>query len=461
MLFLKKMTRVSYWVILFLLISIETPGQCVNGPTVKLSSTSGNTCGITSVTISGNTFGGSATMVTISENGTGTVSPVTATASPFAFTYTPKSRDIGNKVLITVTTNNPLGRPCTAAKLTYTLTVNAIPSAPVIGTITQPSCLIPTGSVVLKGLPANGTWTITRTPDGTTTTGTGTSTTISGLAAGSYIFTVGSAGCISALSGDVVIGSNPSIPTIIITDPAPVCFPSTVDLTASSITVGSSAGLTYTYWKNIAATLSYSSPSTATDGTYYIKGTIAATGCSDVKPVTVIVRQKPVANAGPDKVLDYLFATKLEALSPGANETGNWSVLSGSGLFSDYADAGATVSNLTLGKNIFLWTLTNGVCLQSSDSISVTVKDLVIPTLITPNMDGRNDYFVIGEIETLGKIELVIFDRRGVQVYKNLNYDNRWNGIDSYGNPLSDNTYFYLLKTENGKSVSGYIVIRR
>ena len=259
----------------------------------------------------------------------------------------------------------------------------------------------------------------------------------------------------------MVIGSNPSIPTIIITDPAPVCFPSTVDLTASSITVGSSAGLTYTYWKNIAATLNYSSPSTATDGTYYIKGTIAATGCSDVKPVTVAVRQKPVANAGTDKVQDYLFATKLEALSPGTNETGNWSVLSGSGLFSDYADAGATVSNLTLWKNIFLWTLTNGVCLQSSDSISVTVKDLVIPTLITPNMDGRNDYFVIGEIETLGKIELVIFDRRGVQVYKNLNYDNRWNGIDSYGNPLSDDTYFYLLKTENGKSVSGYIVIRR
>lgn len=75
-------------------------------------------------------------------------------------------------------------------------------------------------------------------------------------------------------------------------------------------------------------------------------------------------------------------------------------------------------------------------------------------------MDGRNDYFVIREKEKLGKIEILIFDRRGVQVYQNLNYDNRWNGIDFDGNPLPDDTYFYLLKTEKGKSVQGYIVIR-
>ena len=153
-------------VCLFLLISIETPGQCVNPPIVKLSSTSGNTCGITSITVSGNTFGGSATMVIISENSAGSVYPFIATASPFTFTYTPKSGDMGKKISITFTTNNPLGKHCAAAKVTYVLTVNAIPSAPESGTITQPTCLVPTGSVVLTGLPANGTWTITRTPDG-------------------------------------------------------------------------------------------------------------------------------------------------------------------------------------------------------------------------------------------------------------------------------------------------------
>jgi len=86
---------------------------------------------------------------------------------------------------------------------------------------------------------------------------------------------------------------------------------------------------------------------------------------------------------------------------------------------------------------------------------------MVIPTLITPNMDGRNDYFIIGGSGAKGKVELVIFDRRGAQVYKNLNYDNLWNGVDYNQNPLPEDTYFYVLKTRNNQSNTGYIVIRR
>ena len=46
-------------------------------------------------------------------------------------------------------------------------------------------------------------------------------------------------------------------------------------------------------------------------------------------------------------------------------------------------------------------------------------------------------------------------------VYKNMNYNNSWNGIDYNKNPLPDDTYFYVIKSSNGKSLSGYIVIRR
>jgi hypothetical protein len=65
------------------------------------------------------------------------------------------------------------------------LTVN--PSTPII-TITQPTCALQTGSLVLSGLPATGTWTLTRSSDSNQTTGTGT--TITGLASGKYTFTV-------------------------------------------------------------------------------------------------------------------------------------------------------------------------------------------------------------------------------------------------------------------------------
>ncbi len=116
------------------------------------------------------------------------------------------------------------------------------PSAPVAGTITQPTCAVATGSVVLNGLPAAG-WTITRLPGGNTVTGTGTGTTIYNLPAGQYTFTVTNlAGCISAASAPVLINAQP---------PTPSAPTSTVDCTQgfgkAVITVTSPTGAEYLY----------------------------------------------------------------------------------------------------------------------------------------------------------------------------------------------------------------------
>jgi gliding motility-associated-like protein len=527
--------------------SFQVSCGCVNAPTVTLSSSSGTTCGTTAVTINGNSFGGSATGVTITENGAGTVSPVSTTTSPFSFTYTPATGDPGNTVIITVTTNNPLGLPCAAATATYTLRVIAFPSAPVPGTITPPTCNSSSGSVVLNGLPGTGTWLLTRYPGTATTSGTGTSTTISNLPGGIYNFTVtNEAGCLSVMSANVIIPSQTGAPTppligtitqptlelqtgsvilyglpasgswtlslipgniiftgtgpthtvtgllpgiysfivanaggctselsasfeiypiqgtpvLLITNPAPVCFPSTVDITDPIITAGSDLNLAFTYWTDAAATIQYRTPGAATNGTWFIKGT-TANGLSTTKPVTVHVFHPPVANAGPDTVLSFQFETRMDALPPDEYETGLWSVISGSGKFSDPSSAETAVSGLSLDKNLYLWTVSNGVCPESSDSVEISVHDLIVPTLITPNMDGRNDYLIIRGSDILGRIELVIFDRRGIQVYKSENYDNLWDGIDINGKPLSDDTYFYVLKSENHKPVKGFIVIRR
>ncbi|OOV17195.1 hypothetical protein BXU10_18270 [Flavobacterium sp. LM4] len=68
------------------------------------------------------------------------------------------------------------------------------------------SCTTNTGSVILSDLPSSGSWTITSTPATVITTGSGTSTTISGLAIGSYTFTVtNDGGCPSAASSTVDI----------------------------------------------------------------------------------------------------------------------------------------------------------------------------------------------------------------------------------------------------------------
>jgi hypothetical protein len=124
------------------------------------------------------------------------------------------------------------------------VTVNTPPSAPTVGTVTQPTCAVPSGSVVLSGLPSSGTWTLTRSPGGATYQGTGTSTTISGLSTGTYVFTVTNASsCVSSSSSDVLINANPANPaTPVTTLTQPTCSVSTGSIRITSPT---GSGMTY------------------------------------------------------------------------------------------------------------------------------------------------------------------------------------------------------------------------
>ncbi|MEA3448760.1 MAG: hypothetical protein U9Q98_10010, partial [Bacteroidota bacterium] len=59
-----------------------SPG-CADPPMITLNTTSGSTCGITPVTVSSNTFGGSATEVYLGHDGSGTLDATNFTSSPF------------------------------------------------------------------------------------------------------------------------------------------------------------------------------------------------------------------------------------------------------------------------------------------------------------------------------------------------------------------------------------------
>ena len=61
----------------------------------------------------------------------------------------------------------------------------------------------------------------------------------------------------------------------------------------------------------------------------------------------------------------------------------------------------------------------------------------------------------------LGNRNLLFLTGEGQMVFRNSDYDNKWNGVDYNENPLPNDTYFYNLKTMNGRTYSGYIVIRR
>ena len=175
-------------------------------------------------------------------------------------------------------------------------------------------------------------------------------------------------------------------PTVVITNPAGVCGAGTVDLTAAAVTAGSTAGLTYSYWTDAAGTVSYTTPTTAGAGTYYIRGTLAG-GCADIKPVVVTAAPLPTpVITGPDPVCVSISGSTETYITPNAaGHTYNW-VVSGGTIASGQGTNQVTVSWTTAGAGSVsvTETVTAGGC-QGTVVKNVTVSPKPVTSQITHN----------------------------------------------------------------------------
>lgn len=76
---------------------------------------------------------------------------------------------------------------------------------------------------------------------------------------------------------------------------------------------------------------------------------------------------------------------------------------------------------------------------------------LVVPNIITTNLDNINEFFLIKNLEDFDQVELIVLNRWGNVVYENEKYLNNWNGTDSKGNFLNDGVYFYKVIPHDDK----------
>jgi gliding motility-associated-like protein len=323
--------------------------------------------------------------------------------------------------------------------LNTVVTVNTSPVTPVISA-SGPTTFCSGGSITLtSGAGTSYLWS-----NGATTQ------RINVTSSGSYTVRVKNAnGCQSLASDAIAVIVNALPSASVITADGPVTFCS-----GGSVTLTSGAGTSY-LWSNGATTQSIIIKTT---GTFSIRVT-NENGCQSApsSSLSVTVNEVPVAVAGSDQELEYVFNSLMSAelFYP---EIGEWSLISGSGNIGDIHSPTTTITGLSVGENSFLWKVNNGYC-EAAEDVKITVKDLFVPSVITPDGDGKNEYFRISAIN--GETSLIIFNKWGNEEYTNSNYLNDWDGHNNKGSEMPNDTYFYILKLKNGDVRKGSVLIKR
>jgi len=177
--------------------------------------------------------------------------------------------------------------------------------------------------------------------------------------------------------------------------------------------------------------------------------------CSDVDSVTYSFYEQPIAYAGVDQHIDFIFESNLGATAP-LNGIGSWSEEN----VWHQEDAESFVDELELGSNYFTWTVSNGPCPVATDQVIIYVNDIWVPDAITPNNDGKNDSFVISGIENTNNT-VEIYNRWGQVIFSAINYQNDWKGTNQNGSALQDDTYFYVITINDTLTYNGFVVVKR
>jgi gliding motility-associated-like protein len=221
------------------------------------------------------------------------------------------------------------------------------------------------------------------------------------------------------------------------------CPETGVDLTAASITAGSSPGMKFGYFNDSLATSHLYNPNMVTTaGTYYIQG-INAEGCMNISPVQVVLKNPVITVTNPPPVN---FPTRIDLSQTFIPQKGL--------TYGYYTDSSATVpiENYTAIKygGTYYIKATSKVGCTTVVPVNVVIHppppyDIIAPNTFTPNNDGINDNFTvtITGIVTFGSIR--IYDRYGQLVFTARLANESWDG-NFGGHALATGTYYWVFE---------------
>ncbi len=347
---------------------------------------------------------------------------------------------------------------CSSATATGTITVTpnaTITLASATGTNAQTKC-IGTAITNIGYAVANATGaSVTGLPAGLTGTYNAGVFTISGTptASGTFNYTITTAGeCSSATAtGSIVVNPN-----------AVLSLSSATATSQQSICVSSSI-LNITYAATNATSVTVSGLPTGVSGRYSngiftITGSPTITGLFNYT-VTALGSCASATLNGSITVNELPVATITSSLGTTISK-GDVTVLTATG-GTIYTWTGADILGSSNNSSLevrprqtttYTVKVTNASGCTSEKTITINVNEdlkLIPNNIITPNGDGKNDFWVIKNIDYYPNNKVSVFDRAGRKVYASSSYKNDWDG--SYqGAPLAEAAYFYVIDMGNG-----------
>jgi gliding motility-associated-like protein len=157
---------------------------------------------------------------------------------------------------------------------------------------------------------------------------------------------------------------------------------------------------------------------------------------------------------------------QLSGSLPDFGQTVFWSASSGSGVIQNDFSTTSTISNLTEGENLIIYGFKHPSCPTLRDTLLIYYSDCdgieeIIPTMFSPNGDGKNDDFIIpGLSKKYPKCEVKIVNRWGSVMYDSIGYTTTWDGKFK-GETAPTGTYFYTITLNDGTKnvINGNITI--
>ncbi|PSL42900.1 gliding motility-associated-like protein [Chitinophaga niastensis] len=228
----------------------------------------------------------------------------------------------------------------------------------------------------------------------------------------------------------------------------------------NTVTLQSTTAPAYEWYRNnILIPGAASGSLTVTEsGSYTVKAIYNNNFSISSAAVSVTVNPLPVGNVQVNGNTTISKGETVRLIASGGN-TYAWDPAAG---VSDPATATTMARPAT--TTTYQVTITSIAGCSVTKEITITVKEdykLEATNILTPNGDGKNDLWIVKNIDMYPQNEVKVFDRSGRMIYHQRSYNNNWNGTVN-GHPLAEGTYYYIIDLGNNKpQFKGFITVIR